>query len=113
VALASSRVNRSVAVGTKGNEIAIRIIAQPAPALDVVDLESAQGTASLAAPTIPFEDLLVQPVGAVQTTIARILARPALHGHPAHERGRIKNQKSLPGPMRPVLVAAVPSLSKI
>jgi len=51
-----------VAVGTKGNEIAIRIIAQPAPALDVVDLEPAQGTASLAAPAIPFEDLLVQPV---------------------------------------------------
>ena len=57
----SSRVNRSVAVGTKGNEIAIRIIAQLAPPLDVMDLEPAQGAASLAAPAISFEDFLVQP----------------------------------------------------
>jgi hypothetical protein len=55
-------VNCSVAVGTKGNEIALRIAPQLASALNVVDLEAAQGTASLAAPAIPFEDLPVQPV---------------------------------------------------
>jgi len=33
----------------------------------VVDLEPAQGTASLAAPAIPFEDLLVQPVVGIGT----------------------------------------------
>jgi len=55
-------VNRSVAVGTKGNEIALRIAAQLTSALDVVDLEPAQGTASLATPAIPFENVPVQPV---------------------------------------------------
>jgi len=54
-------VNRLVAVGAQGNEIAIRIAAQLAPALDVVHLEPAQGAATLAAPAISFEDFLVQP----------------------------------------------------
>jgi hypothetical protein len=35
----------------------MRIIAQLAPQLDVVHFEPAQGTASLAAPAIPFEVL--------------------------------------------------------
>jgi hypothetical protein len=55
-------VNRSVAVGTKCNEIALRIAPQLASALNVVDLEAAQGTASLATPAIPFENLPLQPV---------------------------------------------------
>jgi len=49
-----------VAVGTKGNEIAIRIIAQLAPALDVMDFESGRGAAELAKPTISLKNLLAQ-----------------------------------------------------
>jgi hypothetical protein len=51
-----------VAVGAHSDQIALGVIARLASALDVVDLEPAQGTASLAAPAIPFEDFLVQPV---------------------------------------------------
>jgi len=60
-------VNCSVAVGTQRDQIALGVIACLASALNVVDLESAQGTASLAAPAIPFEDLLVQPVVGIGT----------------------------------------------
>ena len=39
-------------------------------------------------------------------------AQPALRGHPARERGRIKNRKSLPGSGRPTPVAAAPSCER-
>ena len=49
-------------VRTQGDEIALGSIAGLASALNVADLQPAQGTASLAALAILFEDLLVQPV---------------------------------------------------
>jgi hypothetical protein len=51
-----------VAVRTQRNEIAIRITAQLAPLLDVVDLESGGGAISLAAPAISLQDLSAQAV---------------------------------------------------
>ena len=53
-------VNRSMAVGTKGNEVALRIAARLASPLHVMDLESGQGAAELATPAVSFKDLLVQ-----------------------------------------------------
>jgi len=50
----------SVALRAEADEILFRIFALAAPALDVVDLEPAQGAASLAAPAISFEDFPVQ-----------------------------------------------------
>jgi len=52
-------VNPPVARGTQGNEIVVRIITGLAPQLYVMDFESAQRAAGLAAPAIPFEDFLV------------------------------------------------------
>ena len=57
---AGLRVDPSVARGTQGDQIVLRIITRLAPQLYVVDFESAQRAASLATPAIPFEDFLVQ-----------------------------------------------------
>jgi hypothetical protein len=50
-------MNRSVAVGTQGDEIAIRVVALVASVLDMMDLESGVGAASLALPTVSLQDL--------------------------------------------------------
>jgi len=53
-------VRRSMAVGAQRDEIVLRIATRLAPPLDVMDLESGQGAAKLATPTVPFKDLPVQ-----------------------------------------------------
>jgi len=59
---APSRVNRLVAVGAQGNEIAIRIVAQLAPPLDVMNLESGGRATSPTAPAISLQYLSAQGV---------------------------------------------------
>ena len=53
-------MNRPVALRAQGNEIALRIIAQLASVLKVMDLQSRDGAAELASPTIPFKDVPVE-----------------------------------------------------
>ena len=49
-----------VARGAEGDEVWLGVVAEPAPRLDVVDLEVSRPAAGLAAPTIPLQYLLAK-----------------------------------------------------
>jgi len=57
---AGLRVDPSVARGTQGDQIVLRVVTRLTPQFYVMDFEPAQRATGLAAPAIPFEDFVVQ-----------------------------------------------------
>jgi hypothetical protein len=47
-----------VTTGAEGDEVGLGVVAEPAPRLDVVDLEVSHPAAVLAAPGVPLQHLL-------------------------------------------------------
>jgi len=60
-------MNFPVTVATKSDQVALGILALIASESSVMNFDRAERAAGLAAPTVPFEDLLVQPVVGIGT----------------------------------------------